>query len=148
MIKGIKFSFFFIVIIFLNGCKCHYYYSNDRKSAIIQEDLFEMEVRINSQIRSEDDQLEIAIHFKDSLASKIPKSSLKIYSIDVDKKYLLVFINEYASHYYFGLNKKWPGKIDIGLTFDIDSSGLIYHKSIILKNLIQYKDCEFRPVMH
>lgn len=148
MIKFIKFSIILIFVILLNGCKCYYYYSNDRKSSIINEDLFEMEARINSQLKREDDQLVIGIHFKDTLNFKVIQNSLKIYPSVVGKKDSLSLVNEYASHYYYEFNYKRPAKIDITLKFDLDSSGVIFHKSILLKNLNINKDCEFRPVMH
>lgn len=148
MLKFIKVSFVIIFAISLNGCKCYYYYSNDTKSAIIKEDYFEMEARINSQLKFEDDQLEIGVYFKDTSSFKVIKNSLKIYPIVVGKKDTLRLINEYASNYYFEFNYKRPVKIDIALEFDLDSLGVIIHKSILFKNLNRNKDCEFRPVMH
>jgi hypothetical protein len=137
----------FLNILLLGSCKCYYYYTNGKQNAMLKETLFSLESRINAYPGNEIDQLEVAIYYGDSSVNKIIRQTIRIYPI-VKEKDTLKMNNEYASHYYYNIQKKWPDKVNIQVQFDIDSSGTVLHKSFLFKDLVKEKDCEARFVPH
>lgn len=137
----------FLIITILISCKCNYFYTNDKQTAMLKEKLFSLESRINAYPNNESDQLEVALYYGDSLVNKIIRKTINIYPITAEKD-TLQMINEYASHYYYNFQKKWPDRIRIEVKFDTDSLGIVLHKSFFFKDLIKEKDCEIRFVPH
>lgn len=137
----------FLLIVLISSCKCYYFYTNDKQSAVLKEKLFNLESRIKTYPGNERDQLEVAFYYGDSSINKILRQTIKIYPIP-EKKDTLKITNEYASHYYFNFRKKWPDKMSLEVQFDIDSLGIVLHKSFLFKDLFIEKDCEVRFVPH
>lgn len=137
----------FLLIVLLSSCKCYYFYTNDKQTAMLKEGLFSLESRIKTYPGNESDQLEVAFYYGDSSVNKILRHTIKIYPIAVEKDTLKI-TNEYASHYYYNFRKKWPDKMNLEVQFDIDSLGIVLHKSFLFKDLVKEKDCEARFVPH
>lgn len=127
---------------------CYNYYSDYKSSVEIKESLFQLEARINSYPRGEEDELEVSIYYNDSLSNKIIRNSIRVFPVIESNNIDLKFIKQYDSRFYFKFFKKWPKNINIKLVFDIDSLGSVKHNSVFFKKLVINKDCEFRLVPH
>jgi hypothetical protein len=138
----------FSICLLLSSCKSHYFYSYNKEFAIIKDSLVNIEIRIKSYPGEEDDILTVGLNYIDSTPHAIFKKSIKIYPVINETKDTLKFISEYASQYDFEFYKKWPEKIDVSISFDMDSMGFVVHKSLHLKGLNKSKNVTYGFATH
>ena len=138
----------FSICLFLSSCKSHYFYSYDKELALIKDSLVNVEIRINSYPGEDDDILTVGLNYIDSTPHAIVKKSIKIYPVIYKTKDTLKFISEYASQYDFKFYKKWPEKMDVSISFDMDSMGFVVQKYLPLKGLNKSKNVTYGFATH